>query len=87
MGRAIASTRRRKRLGAQHPAQGVERGGDMEIGVAIDPRDHRLVLIWHAIVLLLEEAGVPGRDGHNSDEASAAQVPMRSRRSSRTGRS
>ena len=43
---------------------------NVEVAVAVDPADHRLVLIWHAGVLHLGAARVPGRDGHNSDEAS-----------------
>ena len=70
VGQAVTGTGRRERLRAHNPAQRVERGDDMEVGVAVNPTDHRLVLIWHADVLHLEAARVPGRDGHNSDEAS-----------------
>ncbi|MYA83430.1 MAG: hypothetical protein F4155_06885 [Acidimicrobiales bacterium] len=44
----------------------------MKVGVAVNPADHRLLLVWHADALHLEAARVPGRDGHNSDEASAS---------------
>ena len=69
---AVTGAGRRERLGAQDPAQRVERGDDMEIGVAVNPTYHRLVLTWHADVLHLGAARVPGRDGHNSDEESVS---------------
>ena len=54
----------------QYSAERVERGHDTEAGVAVNPADHRLLWIWHAEVGHLGAAGVLGRDGHNSDEAS-----------------
>ncbi len=69
MGQAVAGTGRRERLCAQYSPERVERGHDVEVGVAVNPADHRLLWIWHAEVGHLG-AAVPGRDGHNSDEAS-----------------
>ncbi len=43
VGRAVARTRRRERLCAQYSAERVECGHDMEIGVARNPADHRLL--------------------------------------------
>ena len=62
VGQAVTGTRRRERLGAQDPAQRVERGDDTEIGVAVNPTYHRLVWIWHGDVLHLEAASLPGPD-------------------------
>ena len=70
VGQAVAGTGRRERLSAQYSAERVERRGDVKVGVAVNPADHRLLWIWHAEVLHLEAARVPERDGHNSDEAS-----------------
>ena len=69
MGQAVAGTGRRERLCAQYSPERVERRGDTEVGVALNPADHRLLWIWHAVVGHLG-AAVPGRDGQNSDEAS-----------------
>ncbi len=69
VGQAVAGTGRRERFSAQYSPERVERHGDTEVGVALNPADHRLLWIWHAEVGHLG-AAVPGRDGHNSDEAS-----------------
>ncbi len=69
VGQAVAGAGRRERFCAQYSAERVERGHDVEVGVAVNPADHRLLWIWHAEVGHLG-AAVPGRDGHNSDEAS-----------------
>ena len=69
VGRAAAGTGRRERFCAQYSPERVERRGDTEVGVAVNPADHRLLWVWHAVVGRLG-AAVPGRDGHDSDEAS-----------------
>ena len=94
VGQAVAGTGRRERLCAQYSPERVERRGDTEVGVAVNPADHRLLWIWHAVVGHLGAAGVPGRDGHNSDEASVGAgsyevtslVPDRPQLASRTSR-
>ena len=43
VGQAVAGTGRRERLGAQYSAERVECGHDVEVGVAVNPADHRLL--------------------------------------------
>ena len=61
VGQAVAGTGRRERFSAQYSPERVERGHDTEVGVALNPADHRLLWIWHAEVGHLGAAGVPGR--------------------------